>query len=260
MSEILLTVDLRRSKGRFGTDWESGRDQILELAHSVPDARIEVVNYGSDCNARVAAEFFGGTRVPEKDFRGGPYYAYFFGLHAAKHDFILHTDSDMFFGGGSQTWAAEAIEYLTSHPEVLITSPLPGPPSADGRMKHIKSSPVENSMHTHRMDSMSKRIFLIDRARFRTKIGALRVAPPPSLRNRLKALLERNPCADLPEHLFTDAMRAHGLVRHDFLGNGPGMWSLHPPYRCADFYTKLPSLSPGSNLGTCLKPSGETMT
>ena len=26
------------------------------------------------------------------------------------------------------------------------------------------------------------------------------------------------------------------------LGAAPGMWSLHPPYRCADFYQKLPEL------------------
>jgi hypothetical protein len=62
------------------------------------------------------------------------------------------------------------------------------------------------------------------------------------LRNTIKALVEHNPPQDLPEHLFTEVMRAHGLVRREFLGTGPGMWHLHPPYRCADFYTKLPSL------------------
>jgi hypothetical protein len=37
-------------------------------------------------------------------------------------------------------------------------------------------------------------------------------------------------------------MRERGLVRRDFLGSAPGMWSLHPPYRCADFYAKLPDV------------------
>ena len=66
--------------------------------------------------------------------------------------------------------------------------------------------------------------------------------PPPSFKYRVKALLEGNPPADLPEHLFTAAMRARGMARIDFLGGKPGMWSLHPPYRCPDFFAKLPSL------------------
>jgi hypothetical protein len=37
-------------------------------------------------------------------------------------------------------------------------------------------------------------------------------------------------------------MRARGLVRREFLGTAPGMWSLHPPYRSEDFYRRLPEL------------------
>ena len=89
---------------------------------------------------------------------------------------------------------------------------------------------------------MSTRLFLLDRGRFRSAIGALAPTPPPSLRSRIKAFVEGNPSADLPEHLFTREMRRRRMVRRDFLGTAPGMWSLHPPYRCADFYGKLPDL------------------
>lgn len=242
VQEILLTVDLHRSRGRFSANWEAGRDNIMALAASIEGARVATIDYGDEAMARVSAEFFGGAPVPAKDFRGGPYYAYFFGLNAAAHELVLHTDADILFGGGSQTWIEEATAYMARHEEILVSAPLPGPPAADGRLKHLKSTPEAGVRDAHRMDSMSTRIFFMDRARFRAKVGALVPAPPPALRLRIKARVEGNPVADLPEHLFTAEMRKRGLARYDFLGAPPGMWSLHPPYRCTDFYEKLPTL------------------
>jgi hypothetical protein len=242
VAEILLTVDLHRSAGRFAAGWEAGRDRIMELAHSIEGARVVPIDYGDEARARVSLEFFGGAPVPAKDFRGGPYYAYFFGLNAASNDLVLHTDSDIFFGGGSQTWLAEAASNMAARQEVLFSSPLPGPPAADGRLLHLGSTPDARVPHAHVLDEMSSRMFLLDRARFRSRVGALVPRRPPQLRHVIKAIVEQNPPSDLPEHIITSAMRARGLTRYDFLGAAPGMWTLHPPYRCADFYEKLPSL------------------
>ncbi len=242
VAEILLTVDLHRSAGRFSARWEEGRDKIIPLARSIPNARVVEVDQSSAAQARVAAEFFGGrSPVPAKDFRGGPYYAYFFALSAAQHDHVLHTDSDMFFGGLSPTWLAEALADQTVHPEGLLSAPLPGPPAPDGRLHSQSAKSVVGRTHTHDFDTMSTRLFLLSRPRFHSAIGSLR-AHRPSLRNTIKALVEHNPPQDLPEHLITGAMRSRGLVRREFLGSGSGMWHLHPPYRCADFYAKLSSL------------------
>lgn len=243
VSEILLTVDFHRSSGRFSARWEEGKDRILPLAESLgAGVRIVQVDYGRDAMARASDEFFGGKPVPAKDFRGGPYYSYFFGLAEARHPHVLHTDSDMFFGGGSQTWLAEALAHMQSHPEVLLAAPLPGPPTADGGLRSQHALAEAGERHAYRFDSMSTRLFLLDRRRFRATIGALRPCRPPALRNTLKALVEGNPPADLPEHLFTREMQSHGLVRREFLGTGTGMWSLHPPYRGAHFYARLPGL------------------
>jgi hypothetical protein len=242
VAEIILTIDLHRSAGRFAADWEAGRDNILALARSIDGVRVLEVDYGRQAQARVSSEFFGGAPVPAKDFRGGPYYAYFFGLNSAAHDLVLHSDADIFFGGGSQTWMAEAAALLSRRQDVLVTAPLPGPPAPDGRLRQLHSSLVDGEPHTHRLEEMSTRVFLLDRARFRSSIGALTPRAPPVLRQRIKALVEGNPQADLPEHILSGQMRTHGLSRCDFLGSSPGMWTLHPPYRCADFYSKLPSL------------------
>jgi hypothetical protein len=242
VAEILLTADLHRSAGRFAAGWEEGREKILALCRAQPGARVAEVDYGPEARGRVTAEFFGGAAVPKKDFRGGPFYSYFFALHAARHDFVLHADCDMMFGGGSATWLAEACAEIASHPNVLLAAPLPGPPAADGTLRTQRATAVPGRRCCFDFDTMSTRLFLLDRKKFRAALGALTPRRPPAWRDSLKALIEGNPPADLPEHLFTTAMRARGLVRREFLGAQPGMWSLHPPYRCADFYAKLPEL------------------
>ena len=242
VAEILITVDFHRSSGRFSENWADGESKILPLANSIEGARVVTVDYGTASKARVAGEFFDGRPVPTKDFRGGPYYSYFFGLAEAQHDHVLHADSDMFFGGGSKTWMAEAIAHMQDHPEILLAAPLSGPPRADGRLLTLAAKREPGDRPAYLFDEMSSRLFLMSRTRFRTAIGALHARRPLALKNSVIALLEGNPPQDLPEHQFTGAMRECRLVRREFLGEAPGMWSLHPPYRGADFYNKLPDL------------------
>jgi len=242
VDEILLTIDFHRSKGRFSERWSDGAKKIRPLAESISDARVLDVDYSAATQAAVANEFFGGTLPPAKDFRGGPYYSYFFGLHAVQNDYVLHVDSDMFFGGGSKTWIAEAFNRLGRDPRILIAAPLSGPPALDGSLRFLKAMPDRREVHTHRFDVMSTRLFLISKAVFQSQVSALKPRPPPAWKSRVIARLEGNPVADLPEHVITDQMRQRGLYRLEFLGSQPGMWSLHPPYRGLDFYRKLPDL------------------
>jgi len=242
VSEILLTVDLHRSAGRFSTHWEEGRKQIFELARSIEGAQVIEVDYGAAAMQRVANEFFGGNApVPVKDFRGGPYFSYFFALSQATFDHVLHLDSDMLFGGGSSSWLEEALADQSTDAKVLFSAPLPGPPTEDGQLCSQEASRLSGKPHIHDFDTMSTRLFLLSRNRFSQKIGALHQRRP-SVRSVIKATIEKNPRADLPEHLFSAAMQEHGLIRREFLGTSAGMWHLHPPYRCADFFSKLPSL------------------
>ena len=241
VAEVLLTIDLHRSVGRFADEWEQGRENILALAHSVDGARVVEVDYGTSAAAAVAREFFGGRTVPKKDHRGGPYYSYFFGLHAASHRHVLHCDADIMFGGGSSTWLAEACMLLEKEPDVLVTAPLPGPPAPDGKLTELRGERLAGPGVAYTFHEMSSRVFLINRSRFQTRLGALRPDLAP-LRGLLLALLEGNAPRELPERLLTRAMAQHKLRRVDFLGATPGLWTLHPPYRCADFFAKLPEL------------------
>jgi hypothetical protein len=203
--------------------------------------------------------FFGGQPVPLKTSRAGPFYAYFFGLYAASCDYILHLDCDVLFGGGSQTWTAEAVELLRERSDVLLCGPLPGPPRADQTIMQ----PAEREPHSSlafRFSTVTTRRFLLDRKRLRNTVGMLairrhtprRTRVPLSVwmkglrampfRDRLRPLTLSTPPYELPERLIGEGMTAAGLHRVDFLGNPPGMWSLHPPDRNERFYQSLPAL------------------
>jgi len=131
---------------------------------------------------------------------------------------------------------------MAGHPEVLFAAPYPGPPRDDGKLIQPDAAPEADAAHAFRFSNMSTRLFLVSRARWRERLGPLRARRPRTLRASLAAWLNRNPRWDLPENLLSDAMQQRRLVRREFLGASPGMWSLHPPYRCRDFYEKLPEL------------------
>lgn len=248
VDEILFTLDtVRPAAGRFAERWSelapAMNDLLERLVREHRHARIDVVDASPAAVSRVAARFFEDGRIPMKDSRGGPLYAYFYGLHRAENELVLHVDSDMLFGGGSHTWVQEALAAIRADDSVLLASPLPGPPRPDGRLfGQPDAQPEPGLRHAFRFHSMSTRVFLLDRARMRERVGALALAPPLLLRSRAKALINRNPMVAMPEQILTREMRRHRLARIDFLGADPGMWSLHPPYRSAEFYRALPGL------------------
>jgi hypothetical protein len=242
VGEILLTVDIRPKSGEFDDEWRAARHRILDIANAIPGARVLEVEYTREARHAVSDEFFGDVRVPSKDWRGGPYFAWFFGLHAARHDFVLHAEPDMFFGGDGLRWLETALPLYNNHPELLFTAPLPGPPAPDGRLKQLPATRTTlDGVDGYELAAMSTRVFLFSRTRFRERIAALRPRAP-ALRARASALLDGFPGQELPENLLTEAMQRTRLKRFDFAGPAPGCWTLHPPYRSEDFYQKIPEL------------------
>ena len=137
VDEVLFVVDLHRSRGKFAEGWEERlpglRRLIEDCCAGHPHARSVDVDYSWEARTAVERYFFSGEPMPAKDYRGAPFSAYFSALLAASHDHVLHFDSDMLFGGGSQTWLAEALQILETRPDVLACNPLPGPPQRMAR-------------------------------------------------------------------------------------------------------------------------------
>ena len=245
VDEVLLVVDMHRSRGRFAEGWAErlpGLQKLLEeCCANYSHAHVREVDYSASTAVEISDLFLGGHPVPAKDWNGGPFYSYFFGLYAAKHPYIFHMDSDMMYGGGSSHWLAEAVQLLRERTNILICSPLPGPPTSGG---DLKSQSLEREPYTSlafRAQSLSTRHFMIDRDRFATGIKQLPLLQPSRLR-AWQALAEGNPPYELPEVIFSHAMSEHHFMRVEFLGKAPGMWSIHPPYRSQLFYDRLPAI------------------
>lgn len=245
VDEVLFTLDLHRSAGRFGEGWSERLPQmralIAEWCRSHAHARSVDVDYDPAVASAVANRFLGGVPVPTKDRRGGPFYSYLFGLHASRHDVVLHMDSDMMFGGGSQGWVAEAVDLLRGHAGVLACNPLPGPPTASGALVSQDLERFAYDSTAFQTTRFSTRIFILDRGRLAHVAGPLVPAKAHGM-EYVKAVLDGNPALELPENVVSAAMMRSGLVRVDFLGRGAGMWAVHPQYRSERFYTRLPSL------------------
>jgi hypothetical protein len=248
VQEIVFTFDLHRTAhgGRFGDGWEERYQPMRQLLDGLcrehAHARVDAVDYDPQTVREVAETLTGGSFIPAKDTRGGPFYSYFYGLYAASNDLVLHLDSDMMFGGLAQTWVAEARTLLADNTDVLACDPLPGPPASDGQLRTQSAPRFRHSSLAFRFSKLSTRLFLLDRARLRERLLPLELRGPDSLLSRVKTRLHGNPPYVAPELVLSEAMVAAGLSRVDFLGADPGVWSLHPPYRSEAFYRELPLL------------------
>lgn len=253
VGRVLITLDLHRSRaGRYRNN--EFDDNLRKITATLDDIGrrhpIEVaeVDYSPDVRRKVARSFFLSRDIPNKAWDGGPFYSYFYGLWAAKADYVLHMDSDMLYGGGSQHWMEEAIALLQARPQLLFAAPLSGPPRADnmllgqrgwfsGEVRREPGLPL-----AYLFPTVSTRIFLLSPPLLRERLGMLTLTPP-TVSQKLRAWIMGNPPRALEaETVLSRNMRAHGLSRMDFLGSGQGMWSLHPPFRSELFYRQLPQL------------------
>ncbi len=137
-AEILIVVDAQNKldpdQQRWNEQLEGIRQLISELQQHYPRVQCHEVDYQKSTNL-ILSEFFYGKRIqmPEKDFRGGPFYSYYYAWFMSSYDYIFHLDADMLISGGSQTWVGEALAYLREDESLLGVSPLSGPPHSSGR-------------------------------------------------------------------------------------------------------------------------------
>jgi hypothetical protein len=268
VDRVVVTVDVHQSSsGRYrGSNFVENLRRLRTLLESLrtrhPKLEVIEVDYGPETVKRVAQYFFGADRIPVKAWDGGPFYTYFYGLYTTAARYVSHFDGDMFFGGCSRTWMAEAISLLDSRPDVLLACPLPGPPREDGQIfgHHLTNgfaidiplddprrsqSYLEREPHpslAYRFSHVSTRGFVIDMLKFKETVGTLPLVPP-SPTQRLKAWLLGNPPELIPAEMILSLTLARlKLLRVDFLGASPGLWSLHPPFRSEEFYRRLPEI------------------
>lgn len=254
VDRIVVTIDTHQSRsGRYrGSNFDESlvrlRRLVDEARATCPQLEVADVDYSDDTRRAVARYFFDIDSIPIKAWDGGPFYSYFFGLFVARAQYVMHFDGDMLFGGGSRSWMRDAIACMEQRPDVLATAPFPGPPRADGAIfGHTAQAGFEHRREdmtclAYRHMHLSTRAFMIDLNRFKSVLGAFpRIAP--SFAQRMKArLLGNPPLAREAEVVLSQTLQSSKLYRVDLVGESPGLWSLHPPYRSEEFYRRLPEL------------------
>lgn len=245
VSEIHITADVRPSrKGRFHFSDEQITEfnQILEdIEQQYDKAVVHYVDYSDETIKEVAQKIWGRDSLPVKDYRGGPFYSYIYGLHRAETDYVFHLDSDIFLGGGYGSWCLDAIELLKDDPDIAIIKPLSGPPKKDRSAPHQFGQPLypyQDLAGAFYSDSFTTRIYFTEKERIQTILKELPIQKPRFLRSMI-GRWQRNPMVKAPEQLLSDYLSASGYCRVDYLGAEPGLWALHPPFRSEEFYSKL---------------------
>ncbi len=225
---VLLTKDTKPSaSGRYSDlQYQENRRKLFahleEIAGRNPKISILEVDYSRGALEAVRRRYFPTTPAyPEKAFDGGPFHAYFYGLMKADAAYVVHMDSDMLFGGASQTWLEEAIGWLKTTSDALFAGPLPGPPTVDGNLPDLhRSLPgvlairaperLAAAYPAYRFQSVSTRIFVLDCQRFESAANPLELVRP-GFKRRLRArLFRQSPALDAGRrdpHLEHDAER-----------------------------------------------------
>ena len=226
-SEVVFVIDLHRSRGRFGGRyWVTNRDRLAALIetlkHAFPTVSFKehTVEYSKSVRRQVSQYFFTQGLVPRKDYRGGPYYSYLYGLYRCENDLVFHVDSDIIFGGRSQTWIENAVKLLSTHADLLCVSPHMGPPAPSNG-----PAACEADCGVTRQHKFATRAFLIDRRQLQNQLHA---AFQGSRLSCILSILKGRLPFDFPEMVITRKMRADRMFRGDFRGPSPGLWTLHP--------------------------------
>jgi hypothetical protein len=239
VEEIVFTIDtLGRPAAEAGPELTELEALARTGAAAAPKTVLRYVDYSPTRRVEVSRAFFQRGMIPRQTYRVGPFHAYFDGWYATTQPYVFHLDSDVLIGGDARAWIGEAIKLLQSDPAIFTCSPLPGPPRPDLTIN--QPSQLEPSLAgAHVIAGLSTRIFFMARSAL--------VRPEPRLplelapwKGRLRGwLLERTSGLALPEDIMSRHMARLGRRRVDFLGESPGCWSLHPPFRNPEFYRRL---------------------
>ena len=253
VDRVRLTLDLHNSEsGRYRSEDFEGklrhmRSIIRRVSKDFKFITLDEVDTSEDVRKEIAQKFFCRDDVPIKAWDGGPFYSYLYGIWKCRARTIIHIDSDMMFGGMSQSWIEQAENILDADSNVIFVAPLAGPPHPDGL---LKEGSLQNGIqvtpyifpYSFVFSSVSTRIFVTRPQLINLRIGYLDFIRPSHMQ-RIKAFLLGNPSQSREfEVVLSKTMQNRGLRRVDLLGVDKGMWSIHPPYRSDSFFSTLPSI------------------
>lgn len=251
-AEIILTLETRQSKRTRwkSEDWDANLEKIYELVDELkkeyPQLQLSPIDYSDEARKNVTDYFIKQKKkdriMPFKDFRGGPYYSYYYGLYSASQKYIFHMDSDMLFHGDGEAWLDQAMKIAQEDEKALLIAPLIGPPVEKNTPMPIvhpkRYNPIagyDGAKNAYIYKDMSTRMFLVEKERLKNFCPITY----PHFDQIMKSWIRKTSPYHTPERSISESMQENGLYRVDFLGDGKGLWSLHPQISRDGHFSKM---------------------
>ena len=247
VSEILIIGDIRPGKGRFNFD-----DAAIQEFHNIlesftnlsPKTKVLYVDYSPAVRNNIATNLWGLPDLPIKDYRGGPFYSYLYGINQSSGSHVLHLDSDIILGGEAESWCSEALNLYENDPQIATILPYSGPPYETSKIPdhyRLRAKPYPNHSNTYKSNSFTTRVFLVSKKRLSLILKQIQLERPSLLRSLL-GLWHQNPLVQAPEQMISTFLKNGNYFRVDFPGSNTPFWTLHPPFRSEEFYDQLENI------------------
>jgi hypothetical protein len=238
--EILVVADdLPRGNRSLAPGIENSRLADL-LQRLTRDKTITRCIHLSEIASDGLAEKYLRSRVSTmRDQRGVPLFGWIAGIEAAQTDFVVHFDSDMLLHQApGHSWIDTGMTLIEEDPLTMFVSPLPGPPSYDGRLRAQAVAPTLDNQGNFRFKTFSSRRFLINKQRFE------KLLPTPlrytSIKRRLLMQVGFGNAVRPWEYCVSCALQKSKYYRVHLCS--PKAWALHCPDHSNAWLDSLPAV------------------
>ncbi len=239
--ERILLVDTAPFAGNYAGRTDIGSlDQLREVceqlrADGIIDRTLEVDH--SPRQRQLYQRHFSRKVSHTRDHRGIPSIALILAIEEATTDHVLYFDCDVLLHQApGHDWVAEGVKILRENPDVVVTSPLSGPPSTGALKQAVSYHRDVRGFYSFK--TFTARKWLINRDRF-NKLLPLN----PTYTSWKKRLLGTvtGASALIPwEVAISQRLEQTEYVRADL--DSPTAWTLHTPDHGPRFLAALPEI------------------
>lgn len=202
--------------------------------------RVVPMDYSEAFRRQVYGKHFGRDLRFVRDYRGSTVLGSLVPIEAARTDYLVYFDSDLLlYQQAGFSWIERGIELLQQHEDILVVTPLSGPPAADGRLQQ-RGIPYSRdaARGIYQFKEFTNRKFLIDRRRF---ASILPIAPRwVSWKRRLASTFTNRSALLNWESMLSQHLETVPYIRAELMS--PQAWTLHTPDHGATFIENLPTL------------------
>jgi hypothetical protein len=242
--ERVLVMDTAPLAARYLADpnlasFEQFRSIGEKLVEDGVIDRIAFPDYSPDARHRVYSKHFGADRWETHDFRGTQVLGTMQQIEEARGDYFLHFDSDiLLYQKPGFDWISEGMKLLAEIPEVIVTSPRPGPPRTDGTLHQPDASYTHDPRGFFSFKFITSRRFLINRRKFE-KILPFKPLFVSWKKKMLSSFSRRSAMLNW-EQIATAQIEKTSFIRADL--DSVDAWTLHTPDHGQRFRAALPKI------------------